>query len=330
MNINRNVLVTGGAGYVGSFTCKALQKHGYRPIVFDNLSTGHRDSCRWGLFIEGDLQDLDLLRSVIKRYEISRIIHFAASAYVGESIDNPLKYYDNNIVGTVSLLRACENLPTVNLVFSSSCAVYGTPNEIPIVETANKTPVNPYGLTKLISEELINDYSKFSNLSFVNLRYFNAAGASEDLELGELHEPETHIIPLAINAALKNSVLSIFGGDFPTQDGTAIRDYVHVNDLGLAHVKALEYLENRGKSISLNLGSGNGTSVLQIVTLLKEFGLDVRYEILPRRIGDPAILIADIEAAKKALNWKPAHSDIQNVISSAIKWAKANPSSSAG
>ncbi len=323
------MLVTGGAGYVGSFTCKALQKHGYRPIIFDNLSTGHRDSCRWGLLIEGDLQDLDLLRSVIKRYEISRIIHFAASAYVGESIDNPLKYYDNNIVGTVSLLRACENLPTLNLVFSSSCAVYGTPNEIPIIETTTKIPVNPYGLTKLISEELITDYSKFSNLSFVNLRYFNAAGASEDLELGELHEPETHIIPLAINAALKNTVLSIFGGDFPTQDGTAIRDYVHVNDLGLAHVKALEYLENRGKSISLNLGSGNGTSVLQIVTLLKEFGLNVRYEILPRRIGDPPKLVANVQAAKKALNWNPVHSEIQNVISSAINWAKSNPSPSA-
>ena len=257
-----NVLVTGGAGYVGAHACKALARAGYTPFVYDNLSTGHESFVRWGALIKGDIRDHATLREVILACDIEAVLHFAACAYVGESVINPQKYYDNNVVGTLSLLRAMLETDTSTIVFSSSCAIYGEPEQVPIVEDAAKQPVNPYGASKLMIERVLSDYTRAYGLQSVALRYFNAAGADPECEVGELRDPETHLIPramMAIQGYLND--FAVFGSDYPTPDGTAIRDYIHVADLAEAHVAALRGLQRGGPNGAYNLGTGRGYSV---------------------------------------------------------------------
>ncbi|HUC12230.1 MAG TPA: UDP-glucose 4-epimerase GalE, partial [Stellaceae bacterium] len=261
-----SILVTGGAGYIGSHACKRLAHAGYRPVVYDNLSRGHREAVRWGPLVEGDLADGARLRAAIVEYRVAAVMHFAAYAYVGESVTNPALYYRNNLAGSLSLLEAMRESGVGEIVFSSTCATYGTPDIVPIRESAPQSPVNPYGETKLAIERALHWYGQAYGLRSVALRYFNAAGADPEGEIGECHEPETHLVPLVLQAALgQRSHIDIFGTDYPTPDGTAIRDYVHVDDLATAHLRALERLRGGGDSIAVNLGTGSGCSVREVI-----------------------------------------------------------------
>lgn len=320
----KNILVTGGAGYIGSHTCKLLALAGYEPITYDNLSTGHADAVRWGPLVVGNLQDSSMLTATLNQYKPIAIIHFAASAYVGESVENPLKYYLNNVGGTLSLLESMRKTDINKIVFSSTCATYGNPDLKIISEDCPQNPINPYGNSKLMIEKILLDLALKGQINQVSLRYFNAAGDDVDGEIGERHNPETHLIPLAISSALGGPELKIFGTDFPTPDGTAIRDYVHVEDLARAHIKAVEYLQQNGKSDFINLGTGTGFSVRTIVSTLNELGLQVRSSDAPRREGDPAYLVADCRKAKSLLNWKAEYSSIKDILKSAINWHKSN------
>jgi UDP-glucose-4-epimerase GalE len=322
--MTNKILVTGGAGYIGSHTSKRLVANGFEPICYDNLSTGHREFVKWGPLEFGHLHDTSLLIKVLEKYKPIAVIHFAASAYVGESITDPFKYYRNNVGGTLSLLEAMQKTNTRRIVFSSSCATYGAPNLHLIDELCPLLPINPYGQSKLMIEKILFDLAMQNKISQVSLRYFNAAGADYDCEIGENHEPETHLIPLAIHSALKGSLLKIFGIDFSTPDGTAIRDYVHVEDLADAHIKAVELLQSNLKSECINLGTGKGYSVKEIIKSLEELGLNVNYESSYRRQGDPAYLVANPQKALDILNWKPKYIDIKDILSSAIKWHKLN------
>ena len=323
---NSNILVTGGAGYIGSHTCKLLFNNGYTPVVIDNLSTGHEWAVKWGPFVKGDISDQSLIKSVVDEYNIKAVIHFAAFAYVGESIENPMKYYNNNVLGTLKLIDAIVNSGVEYFVFSSSCAVYGIPKELPITEDCTTSPINPYGQTKLFTENLLKWYGISYNINWVALRYFNAAGADFDGEIGEVHKPETHLIPLAIFALLgKAPPLKIFGTDYLTKDGSAVRDYIYVNDLADAHVKSLHYLFNGGESNIFNIGNGNGYSVLEIIESIE----NVVRSTVPtinsdKRIGDPPILVASAEKACNILKWKPRIDNIDEIINSAWEWHRHN------
>jgi UDP-arabinose 4-epimerase len=317
---NRYVLVTGGAGYIGSHTCRALANRGYTPVTFDNLSTGNLSAVKWGPFIVGDLLNLIDIKKVFAQYRFEGVIHFAAKAYVGESVKDPIKYFQGNVSTTINLLQAIQESEITAIVFSSSCAIYGEPDLHRISESTPQLPINPYGITKHICELLIKTSAQASALNFAILRYFNAAGANQEGEIGELHNPETHLIPLALQAALTDTEFNVFGGDFETIDGSAVRDYIHVDDLALAHVQALEKIQREKKSITCNLGTGQGHSVLQIMSQIHRIFPGFKYSIKERRVGDPAKLIADPTQAKKILNFSPRQSDLENIIKTALEW----------
>jgi UDP-arabinose 4-epimerase len=316
------VLVAGGAGYIGSHTCKALDAAGFLPVVYDNLSTGHRDLVRWGPLVEADLFDKDALARTFREHHPVAALHFAACAYVGESVADPAKYYLNNIVGALHLLDAVRSADNVPIVFSSTCAVYGETQSLPITEDTPLAPLSPYGRTKLAIEQALSDYAVAYGLRFLCLRYFNAAGCDPEGEVGESHEPETHLVPRALLAALgRLEELTIYGNDYPTPDGTAIRDYIHVCDLADAHVAALRFLLAGGKNAAINLGTGVGLSVHQILqAIARVTGLGVPSRIAPRRPGDPAVLVADNSRARRTLGFSTARSNLDNIVRTAHAW----------
>ena len=314
-----SILVTGGAGYIGSHACKGLARAGYRPIAFDNLSRGRREAVRWGPFIEGDLADRVQLRTTIERYQVSAVVHFGALAYVSESIIDPAAYYRTNLVGSLSLLETMRETGLSAIVFSSSCSVYGIPERIPITEDAPTRPINPYGETKLAVEQALHWYGRAYGMRSVSLRYFNAAGADPEGEIGEWHEPETHLVPVVLQAALGGGPIAIYGNDYATPDGTAIRDYVHVSDLARAHLRALDHLRRGGGSITLNLGTGRGYSVREVIAAASAIG-PIPASEHPRRPGDPPVLVADARSAAEHLGWHPEMSDLDTIIRTAFHW----------
>jgi UDP-arabinose 4-epimerase len=318
----KTVLVTGGAGYIGSHTCKALARAGYRPVAYDNLEYGHRWAVKWGPIEIGNILDRGRLDEVIAKYRPVAVMHFAAYAYVGESVLDPAKYYRNNVVGSLTLLEAMRDGGVDALVLSSTCATYGIPLRVPIPEDHPQHPINSYGSSKLMIERMLADFEAAYGMCHYSLRYFNAAGADPDGEIGEDHDPETHLIPLAIRAVLGGTeTLKIFGTDYETADGTCIRDYIHVADLADAHLKALEALLQTRVSRSLNLGTGNGYSVQEVINVLGEIAArPVPVTVAARRPGDPPILIADAAAARSLLGWKPSYSDLRTILETAWKW----------
>lgn len=322
-----NILIVGGAGYIGSHMCKYLYRKGYNPIVLDNLVYGHREAVKWGDFIKGSMEDSALLTKIFTENNIILVMHFAAFAYVGESINDPGKYYINNVASSISLLESMKANKVNNFIFSSTCATYGNPLQVPITEDHPQSPINPYGRSKLMLEQILNDYQRAYGLNYTALRYFNAAGADPDSEIGEDHNPETHIIPLAIETALgKRDSISVFGDNYPTKDGTCIRDYIHVTDLAQAHFLAMESLLGNKKGDIYNLGNGEGYSVKQVIeTATKVTGKDIPFQIEERRPGDPAILIGSSRKAINDLGWKPKYTDLYSIIETAWKWHKANP-----
>lgn len=320
-NIQR-ILVTGGAGYVGSQTCFELSKKGYELLVYDNLSTGFKKNVRWSDLVVGDLLDKKTLFDSISKFKPDAVMHFAAKAYVGESVENPLKYFQNNVAGTLNLLD-CMLANSVNkFVFSSTCATYGEPTTDKITENSPQNPINPYGQSKLIVEQILDTISKSHDFNFVAFRYFNAAGADAESSLIETHDPETHLIPLAILSAVSDFELEVFGCDFDTNDGSAVRDYIHVKDLALAHIVGLEKIQGPGKNEFFNLGSGTGVSVLEVIKTLKSLEVSPKYKIVERRQGDPSSLVADPSKAQRLLNWYPRFSEIGQILSSVIEVSK--------
>lgn len=316
------ILIVGGAGYIGSHINKKLSQQGYETVVFDNLSFGHTDFVKWGIFHGGDLSNIDNIREVFKKYPIDAVMHFAAFTYVGESVKDPQKYYLNNLRNTLNLLQVMLEEEVKYFVFSSTCATYGNPEEIPITESHPQNPINPYGKAKLMVEQVLADYSQAYDLNYVSLRYFNAAGADPDAEIGELHEPETHLIPLILDAATgRRGNIQIFGTDYPTPDGTCIRDYIHVMDLADAHIKALEYLQSGGESEVFNLGNGQGFSVREVIeTARKVTGRKIEVEGVDRRPGDPPVLVGSSDKAREILDWNPQYHDLSLIIETAWKW----------
>jgi UDP-glucose-4-epimerase GalE len=321
-----SVLVTGGAGYIGSHMVQALRRAGYRAVILDNLHEGHRAAVRDEELIEGDLGDKGVVRAVLRRHRPQAIFHFAASCSVAESVAQPLKYYLNNVSGTLNLLEAALDVGVSRFVFSSTAALYGEPQETPITESHPLVPINPYGWSKLMGEQLLRDASEAYGIRYVAFRYFNAAGADIDADLGEDHRPETHLIPLAVKAAMElGEELKVFGTDYDTPDGSCIRDYVHVLDLVGAHLRGLEYLENEGESVSINLGTETGTSVLEVLRAVERVtGLPVPHTLAPRRPGDPAVLVASNRKAKEVLDWEPRR-DLDAMIRSAYDFLRRNP-----
>jgi UDP-arabinose 4-epimerase len=320
--MTQTVLVTGGAGYVGSHACKALARHGFMPVVYDNLSYGHADSVRWGPLERGDILDRARLDEVIGVHRPAAIMHFAAFIAVGESVADPGKYYRNNVAGALNLIEAARDHGIGAFVFSSTAAVYGIPDLVPIPESVPKRPINPYGHSKWMVETMLRDFGAAHGLKSTSLRYFNAAGADPDGETGERHEPETHLIPLALDAVAGNGrPLTVFGEDYPTADGTCIRDYIHVADLAEAHVAALRALLGGADSNAYNLGTGNGFTVRQVIEAVEQAtGRMVPHGIGPRRAGDPAALVADPSAANRDLDWRPAMSDLDSIVATAWAW----------
>lgn len=321
-----NILVTGGAGYIGSHTCKALAEQNYTPVTFDNFIYGHRSAVKWGPLVEGDLADKALLLNTLKTYRIEAVIHFAAYAYVGESMANPGKYFQNNVVNTLTLLEAMREAGVSEIVFSSSCATYGNPVRLPIDEAHPQRPVNPYGESKLFVERALHWYAQAHAFRYAALRYFNAAGADIDGEIGEAHEPETHLIPLVIGAALGHrGPVQIFGTDYPTPDGTAIRDYIHVTDLAKAHVQSLKRLKEGEKTIVANLGTGRGYSVREVIATVQAVsGCIVPFSEAARRAGDPPELVADPSKANRLLGWTPQYSDLPTIVGMAWDWHRTS------
>jgi len=322
------ILVTGGAGYVGAHTCKALSRAGFVPVVLDNLSTGHANFVRWGPLIEADIRNPEAVISTLRGYQVGAVLHFAASAYVGESVTDPQKYYENNVAGSLALLNAMLEAGCLKIVFSSSCAIYGEPDRIPIDEAAAKNPVNPYGASKLMVERILSDYGKAYKLGSIALRYFNAAGADPDGEVGELRDPETHLIPRAMMAMQGHlSDFSVFGDDYPTPDGTAIRDYIHVSDLADAHVASIARLLRGGPGGEFNLGTGEGYSVKQVLDAISaETGERLKVERAARREGDFPVLVADAARAHAKLGFQPHRSELKTIIATAWLWhRRAHP-----
>lgn len=318
------ILVTGGAGYIGSHICKYLKRAGYLPIAFDNLSQGHESSVKWGPLIKGDLLDKEALNHAFLQYKPKGIMHFAASALVVESIENPSKYYWNNLVGTLNLLDCAIENNIKHIIFSSTCATYGLPETIPIKEDHFQKPLSPYGKSKLMIEKLLKDYEVAYGLRFISLRYFNAAGADIEGEIGEDHNPETHLIPIIIEVALrKREYFTIFGNTFNTKDGYAIRDYIHINDLTEAHIKALNWLLENNTSMTFNLGTGTGYSVLEVLKAAEStLKISIPQKLEKKRAGEPPILIANKDYAEKILDWKLQYSDLSTIIKTAYKWHK--------
>jgi UDP-arabinose 4-epimerase len=319
------ILVTGGAGYIGSQICKALALTGYLPVSYDNLSTGNAWAVKWGPLETGDILDADRLRGVVETHRPAAAIHLAASALVGESVREPSLYYRNNVVGSLNVLDVCRAAGVATLIFASSCSVYGVPRHLPVSEDTAVDPLSPYGASKLMLERVLREYEAAYGLRYASLRYFNVAGA--DVELGECREVETHIIPLAIDAVLgQRGPFQVMGTDYPTPDGTAIRDYVHVCDLAEAHILALRHLLAGGNSVVCNLGSGKGHSVQQILDgIASVAGKTVPCVQAPRRVGDPPAVIADIATAAEQLNWSPRQSSLATLIASAWQWHAIRP-----
>jgi UDP-arabinose 4-epimerase len=328
---SNTVLVTGGAGYIGSHACKALAQAGFAPVAYDNLVYGHPWAVKWGPLEIGDILDRSRLDEVIRRYRPAAVLHFAAYAYVGESVQDPAKYYRNNVGGTLTLLEAMKDHGIGNVVFSSTCATYGVPHKVPIAEDHPQQPINPYGMSKLMIERMLEDFRRAYGLRYAALRYFNAAGADAEGEIGEDHEPETHLIPLVLAAALgQRSCVEVYGTDYPTADGTAVRDYIHVTDLADAHVSALKQLLTSGDSIALNLGTGSGYSVRDIIaTAERVTRRTVPYREAPRRAGDPPVLVADAAHGARMLDWTPRRSGIEEIIRTAWNWHLAHASAPA-
>jgi UDP-glucose 4-epimerase len=321
----KTILVTGGAGYIGSHAVLALKRAGYEVVILDNLVYGHKDLVEKVLQVElvvGDTSDRPLLDDLFARHQIAAVMHFSAYAYVGESVTDPAKYYRNNVYGTLTLLEAMEAASVKKFVFSSTCATYGVPSVVPIPEDLPQNPINPYGATKLMVERILSDFDVAYGLKSVRFRYFNAAGADPSGLLGEDHNPETHLIPLVLLTALgKRKSISIFGTDYPTNDGTCVRDYIHVSDLADAHVLGLEYLINGGDSNFFNLGNGSGFSVKEVIETARQVtGCDIPVEEKERRAGDPPALIGSAEKARTILGWNPQYSNLDDIISHAWKW----------
>jgi UDP-glucose 4-epimerase len=320
------ILVTGGAGYVGSHCLRVLLAAGHEAIVYDNLSRGHRKAVPAGLLVEGDLNDEVKLTALLKERKIDAVMHFAALALVGESVEKPELYYRNNVVGSFHLLEAMRQAGVGKIVFSSTTATYGTPEKMPIAETTPQQPINPYGFSKLVVEKMLDDYAAAHGFGFAALRYFNAAGAAPDGKIGEDHTPESHLIPIVLQVALgQRESISIFGDDYPTPDGTCIRDYVHVDDLAAAHLSALNRLQP-GKSIKVNLGTGRGYSVREVINACREItGHTIPEKMAPRRPGDPPELIADSRLARKLLEWSPKYETVDSIVETAWRWHQAHP-----
>ena len=320
------VLVVGGAGYIGSHTCLDLANKGYKPVVFDNFSNGHREFVKWGPAEEGDIRDRARLDEVLAKHKPGAILHFAALIEVGESVKDPVSFYENNVIGTLTLLSAAQAAGVNAFVFSSTCATYGLPQSVPLDETHRQVPINPYGRTKYIVEQALADYDQYRSLRSVVLRYFNAAGADFEGRIGEWHQPETHAIPLAIDAALgRRQGFKVFGSDYETRDGTCVRDYIHVLDLADAHVRAVEYLLKGGESVALNLGTGTGTTVRELLGAIEEVSnRPFPVEYIGRRGGDSHTLVANNDKARDVLGWVPQY-DLSAIIRSAWNWhARSN------
>jgi UDP-arabinose 4-epimerase len=320
--MTKTILVTGGAGYIGSHACKALAAAGWEPVTYDNLGRGHREAVRWGPLVEGDLADGKRLVETLRRFKAEAVMHFAAFAYVGESVTVPELYFRNNVVNSLVLLEAMHEAGVRQIVFSSTCATYGLPEAMPIAESAPQHPVNPYGESKLMIERMLHWLGPAHGLRHAALRYFNAAGADPGGEIGEHHEPETHLIPLILDAALgRRDAIEIYGTDYPTPDGTAIRDYIHVNDLAQAHVLALEHLGGGGDSLALNLGTGTGHSVRAVIDAAERVtGRRIARRETGRRPGDPPILVADARRAQATLRWTPRLSGLDDILATAWAW----------
>lgn len=336
-NNEKPVLVCGGAGYIGSHMVRFLASAGRLPVIVDNLSEGHRASVPDGVeLIVASVGDKDAMNRVFDRYDFGAVLHLCANTYVGESVENPRKYYHNNIANGLALLEAMVEHDVRNMVFSSSCAVYGYPDHIPINESCRFAPISPYGHTKAMFEQILADFDRAYGLKSVSLRYFNASGAIAGAEIGEDHSPESHLIPLVLFQAMQQMsppllhgdtrTLRVFGDDYDTPDGTCIRDYIHVTDLASAHHAAIDYLSTGGDSVAVNLGNGEGFSVLDIIAACEEIsGVKIPYEITARRPGDPDRLVGDATKAKNVLGWTPQHSDLQNIIQTAWQWHKTHP-----
>jgi len=318
------ILVTGGAGYIGSHVVKALGEKGFDVLVVDNLSKGHKEAILYGKLIVADLQDKETLDAIFEGFKPDAVMHFAAFIEVAESVKEPLKYYKNNTVNTMNLLEVMLKNDVDKLIFSSTAAVYGNPEKVPIPETESIKPINPYGQSKVFVEKVLQDFDKSYGLKYVSLRYFNAAGADPEGRIGESHNPETHLIPLILKTAKgERESIKIFGTDYPTPDGTCIRDYIHVDDLAEAHILALEYLLNGGNSKVFNCGYGHGFSVREVIdTARKVTGIDFKVEETERRPGDPAILVADSSKLRKVLDWKPRFNDLEYIIRTAWNWER--------
>jgi UDP-glucose-4-epimerase GalE len=320
-----SILIVGGAGYIGSQTAKAVARAGLEPVVLDNLVYGHRWAARWGPLVEGDIADRALVDRVFREHRVTAVVHFAAYAYVGESVVHPRKYFHNNVTGTLALLDAMVDHGIRDIVFSSTCATYGEPVKVPMAEDHPQKPINPYGESKLAVERILHWYEKAYALRYAALRYFNAAGADPDGEIGEDHDPETHLIPLAIGAALGRAAeLKIFGTDYPTPDGTAIRDYIHVADLADAHLLALGRLDQGDKALALNLGTGKGHSVREVLASVEKIsGRKVPRVEVGRRAGDPPALVADASLAAQRLGWRPKYAALDTIVEHAFRWQEA-------
>lgn len=321
------ILIVGGAGYIGSHANKFLNKKGLKTVVYDNLSRGHREFAQWGHFVSGDLADKDQLRFCFKNYPIDAVMHYCAFCYVGESVDRPAEYYRNNVVNTLNLLDVMVEYDVKHFIFSSTCATYGNPLQIPMTEDHPQQPINPYGKSKLMVEQILKDYDEAYGIRHVILRYFNAAGADPDGEIGEWHEPEPHLIPLAIQVAQgQRDHIQIYGTDYETSDGTCIRDYIHVNDLAAAHFSALEYLQNGSPSDAFNLGNGNGFSVKEVILSVERIaGKKIKVLEAKRRPGDPSTLIGSSEKARQILNWQPQYPGLDEIIKTAWAWHLKEP-----
>jgi len=320
------VLVTGGAGYIGSHACKALNQAGYRVVVFDNLSAGHRAAVRYGEFVQGDITDVSAIRAALRHFDLSAVMHFAALLDVAESVREPARYYRNNVIGALSVLEGMAAESVRYFVFSSTCATYGEPIETPIAETHPQRPINSYGETKLAIERALPHFERAFGIRWAALRYFNAAGADPECEIGEDHSPEIHLIPRAIASATGGPALQVFGDDYPTPDGTCQRDYIHVSDLADAHVKALQNIAGSGRSVACNLGTGQPCSVRQVIDSVERVvGRKIDWTFAPRREGDPAVLYAAPQRAQAELGWRPRFADLDSIVRTAWDWHRTHP-----
>ena len=320
------ILVTGGAGYVGSHACKALAAKGFEPIAYDNLSRGNRWAVKWGPLEEGDIRDEARLVKVLNRHQPVALMHFAALAYVGESVKQPLLYYQNNVNGSATLLQAILKTRLIPVVFSSTCATYGVPEKIPIPEDHPQHPINPYGFSKLVVERMLDDLRHAYGLPSIALRYFNAAGADPEGDIGEVHDPEPHLIPRVLTAARNGTAVAVYGNDYETPDGTCIRDFIHVTDLADAHVRALEYLQSGGSSCALNLANARGYSVMDVIQAAQRVsGKAIRVETARRRPGDPPVLVGAADRAHAVLGWAPTRSALDVQIADAWNWMQKEP-----